>query len=52
MFAFILGLALFLTNLFNEWDHLSMLLLVVSLSMGTFSIFAGSMLCKDTSELD
>ena len=52
MFAFILGLALFLTNLFNEWDHLSMLLLLVSLSMGTFSIFAGSMLCKDISELD
>lgn len=52
MFAFILGLALFLTNLFNEWDHLMMLLLVASLTMGTFSIFAGSMFCKDTSELD
>ena len=52
MFAFILGLALFLTNLFNEWDHLSLLMLLASLAMGTFAVFAGSMFCKDSSELD
>ena len=52
MSAFILGLALFLTNLLNEWDHLTWMLLLCALSFGTFSVFAGSMICKKTEDLD
>ena len=46
--AFIVGLALFLTNLLNEWDHLTWMLLLSALFCGTFSVYAGSMLTKET----
>jgi hypothetical protein len=52
MFAFIVGLSLFLTNRFNEWGHTEMLCLTAGLTMGPGSVWAGAMLTKKTEELD
>jgi FtsH-binding integral membrane protein len=52
MFAFIVGLSLFLTNQLNRWGHTEMLCLMSALTMGPGSVWAGSMLCKKTEQLD
>lgn len=52
MFAFIVGLSLFLTNRLSSWGHTESLCLMSALTMGPGSVWAGSMLCKKTEDLD
>ena len=52
MCCFVVGFALFMTNLLNEWDHLSWMLLTSALACGSLSVFVGSMLTQTTPELD
>ena len=52
MFGFVVGVSLFLNNLLNEWGHFSLLLFTASLAMGTFAVFASTMICKKSEDLD
>jgi len=52
MVVFVVSSALFLTNLLNEWDHTAWILLCSSLTMGSFSVFAGFLWALDSTELD